>query len=120
MAIRDKFAAAAAPYLDPGEEIHAVIGAAATDPTDPAAMVVKNLKAPAYRALIVTDRRILLFRSRRWAWTRFDALLAQFPRAIRFGEPDRLTWRTDVLGTPLWIQKRFHGDVRRADALAPC
>lgn len=112
MALRDKLRAEAERFLDPGERIDAVFGAQGVDPMwsilSPWFIVLRD----AYRAVVVTDRRILVVRTSRWRWTKFRTLERTMPRATVLGEPTGLFWRTEVFGERLWIHRRFHGDVR--------
>jgi hypothetical protein len=116
MALRDKLRAEAAPHLEPGEQIQAVFGAQTVSPywslVSYWIIAFKN----AYRAIVATDRRIIVFRTSRWRWTKFITAERTLPRTTRIGEPTGLNWKTDSLGEGLWINKRFFGDVRTADA----
>ncbi|MGH3255513.1 MAG: hypothetical protein ACRDOU_08910 [Streptosporangiaceae bacterium] len=50
--------------------------------------------------------------------TRFrnDCIETEVPRATRIGDPSGLWWPCDTLGRKLYIHRRFHKDVKEADA----
>ena len=116
MALRDKLRAAAEPHLEPGEQIQAVFAASAANPMWSLLSYWIIIVKDAYRAIAVTDRRIIVFRTSRLRFTKFKRVERVLPRATRLGEPSGLNWRTDALGETMWINKRFHKDVRQADA----
>ena len=66
MAIGDKIAANAAHLLEPGENIQAIIPAQTTSQYFALLSVWIIIFSNAYRAIIVTDRRILVCRSGRF------------------------------------------------------
>lgn len=119
MAFRDKLAAQAAPYLEPGENIQAALASQTVSPYWSVVSAWIMIMKDANRAIVVTDRRILVFRTSRWRWTKFKALEASVDRRTRFGEPSGLNWKTSALGPNMWIHRRFHKDVRSADQLVP-
>jgi len=47
-----------------------------------------------------------------------NEVLAELPRSTTIGEPHGLWWKCETLGEKLYINKRFHKDVRAADELA--
>jgi tRNA G37 N-methylase Trm5 len=118
MAIRDQMAANAAPLLQPGETIQAIFGAQTTSQylslISYWIIVIKN----SYRVVVVTDRRVLVCRSGRFRTTPVNEVLAELPRSTTIGEPHGLWWKCETLGEKLYINKRFHKDVRTADELA--
>lgn len=118
MALRDKIAAAAAPYLQPGETVQTAFGAMGTSPywslLSYWIIVVKD----ANRAVVATDRRIILFRTSRLRWTKFKQIETEVPRSTRLGEPSGLNWKCSAFGPTIWVNKRFHKDVRQTDAQA--
>lgn len=118
MAVRDTMAQQVQPYLQPGEQLQAIWFAAAANP----AWILISfwiIIANGYRGVAVTDRRILLFKNSAWFPGKIKKPLAEFPRAIRFGQPHGMNWKTEVLGQPIWIHRRFHKDVHLADSLSP-
>lgn len=118
MAIRDKMRANAAHLVQPGEVVQAVFPAQTTSQWFALLsywiIILKN----SYRAVVVTDRRILVCRSGRFRVTPVKDVLQEFPRTTRIGPASGLWYRCASLGEPLYIAKRFHKDVESADALA--
>jgi|SRR5579862_9508281 len=116
MALRDKIRANAAPFLEAGEEIQAVIPAQ----TMSAYWVLLSywiiLASNGLRVIVVTDRRILLCQSGRVRMTLVREVLAELPRQTVIGPAHGLWYRTDALGQRLYINRRFHKDLAAADA----
>ena len=75
-------------------------------------LILKNR----YRAIIATDRRILVLDTGRWAMTKPKSVIRELPRATQIGPASGLWYRTDALGEKLYIHKRFHKDIAAADA----
>ncbi len=115
MAIRDTIRANAQHVLEPGEVIQAVIPAQTTSQWFALLSYWIIIFSNAYRAIIVTDRRILVCRSGRFRMTPVKDVLHQVPRSTPIGPPTGLWYRCDRLGERLYINKRFHKDVRAAD-----
>jgi hypothetical protein len=119
MAIREQMAANAAPHLQPGETIQAVFGAQTTSQywffISYWIIILRN----SYRVVVVTDRRILVCLAGRIRTTPVKQVLAEFPRATQIGPPSGLWYKCETLGERLYINKRFHKDVRTADELVP-
>ena len=118
MAIRDKIRANAAHVLHPGEQIQAVIPAQITSGWMALISYWIIIIRGAYRVVIATDRRILVCKSGRMRMTPVNEVLREGPRATLIGPPSGLWYRTDALGERLYIHKRFHKDIREADALS--
>jgi len=118
MAIRDKIRANAAPLLQPGEQIQAVIPAQITSGWMALISYWIIVIRGAYRVVVVTDRRILVCSSGRMRMTPVNEVLREVPRATLIGPPSGLWYRTDSLGERLYIAKRFHKDILDADAAA--
>lgn len=126
--IRDKIRTNAAPHLQPGEAVQAVFPAQTISQylflpllllgILPLVIVLVVLRP--FRTVVVTDRRILVGQAGRLRTTTFEEVLVESPRTTRLGEPSGLWWVCTVLGTgKLHLNKRFHRDVREADALIP-
>lgn len=115
MALREKLEAEAAPHLETGEKVQGVFAAQAVSPYWSLISLLIIIFKDAYRAIVATDRRIIVFRTSRWRWTKFKGVERTLPRSTRIGEPIGLNWKTETLGEPLWINKRFHKDVRAID-----
>lgn len=116
MAIRDKIKANAAPFLEPGEVVQAVIPAQTTSQYFALISIWIIVFSNAYRVVVVTDQRILLCSSGRFRQTPVKAVLVELPRQTIIGPAHGLWYRTESLGSKLYINKRFHKDVAAADA----
>jgi hypothetical protein len=116
MAIRDKLRKNAAAVLQPGESIQSVFCAQTVSAYLSLISYWIIVFANAYRVVVVTDRRILVCRSGRLTMTPVKGIDRELPRATRIGDPDGLWWPCTSLGGKLYIHRRFHKDVRAADA----
>jgi hypothetical protein len=116
MAIREKIRTNAAPVLEPGETIQAVIPAQTQSQWFALISYWIIILSNAYRVIVVTDRRILVCRSGRFRMTPVNGVLRQLPRSTPIGPASGLWYRTDHLGERLYISKRFFKDVVAADA----
>jgi hypothetical protein len=115
MAIRDTIRTNAARLLQPGEIVQAVIPAQTKSPWLALISYWIIIFTNAYRVIVVTDRRIVVCSSGRFRMTPVNEVLQEFPRATLIGPTTGLWYRCDRLGAPLYINKRFHKDVRTAD-----
>jgi len=116
MALRDKLSDAAQPHLQPGETVQEVAAAVAVSPYWSLLSYWILMIKDGTRAIVATDQRILVFKTSRWRFTKYKALVNEFPRSTKVGEPSGLNWKTDALGETLWINKRFHKDIKAIDA----
>jgi hypothetical protein len=117
MAIRDKIRANAAPLLQPDEVIQAVIPAQTTSQYLAIISYWIIILSNAYRVIVVTDRRILVCRSGRFRMTPVKEILREISRQTLIGPAHGLWYRVDSLGERLYINKRFHKDIRAADGV---
>lgn len=118
MAIRDKIRANAQPFLEPGEQIQAVIPAQTTSQYFALISYWIIIFSNAYRNIIVTDRRILITQGGRFSLTPVKSVIAVVPRATAIGPTTGALWyKTESLGERLYINRRFFKDVETADAL---
>lgn len=116
MALRDKLAASAAPQLRPGESVQATFVAARANPMWVAVSWI-ILFVKGYYAVVVTDQRILVFRTSAWAMSKFKTLQGELPRQTRFPEPSgAVNAKITLNGESVWVHRRFWGDVRAANA----
>lgn len=116
MALRDKLAQRATPFLEPGEQIQAVIYCQSG--ASPYWSVISTwivLLTAGYHVLVVTDRAIVVLRSGRFRSTFPKTLTARLPRQP-LDEPSGLWGQVHAGGTRYWVHKRFHKDVRAANA----
>jgi hypothetical protein len=116
MALRDKIRSNAASQLQPGEVIQAVIPAQTTSGWWALLSYWIIILRNAYRVIVVTDRRILICKSGRFRITPVNAVLREYPRAVRIGPASGVWYRCDSFDETLYIAKRFHKDVTEADA----
>jgi hypothetical protein len=117
--IRDKIRENAQQFLDPAEEVQAVFAAQTFNGWWAFLSWLIVLFKNSYRAVVVTDKRIAVFNTGRWAMGTPKNLLRDVPRSTKIGTPSGLWWKTEALGERMYIHKRFHKDVEAADALAP-
>lgn len=119
MGVREKIADAARPFLQEGEQVQTAFGAMGTSPYWSLLSYWIIIAKDANRAVVVTDRRIILAKTSRLRWSKFKEVVAEVPRSTKFGEPSGMNWKNETFGQPIWINKRFHKDVREADAATP-
>lgn len=116
MAIRDKIAANAAPYLAPGEQTQAVMAGQTMSQFLILVGVLPFLLANAYRTIVVTDRRVLIFDSGKMSQTKAKRVLGELPRNFLLGPPNGTIWHKVQIGSEtVRIHKRFHQDFVYAD-----
>ena len=119
VAIRDKIKEKAQPLLEPGEQIQAVIPAQTKNGWLGALGIIWLIFTNRYRPIVVTDRRIAITDSGKWAMAKPTTILASLPRNTQIGPPSGIWWKCTTLGEPLFIHKRFHKDVDLADSVRP-
>ena len=112
MASRDKMRNRATPLLKPGETVQVVFCAQTVSTRSAWKIMISN----GYRVVVVTDRRILVCRAGRLRPGTVKGVERELPRTTRLGEPTGLWWPCDSLGGRLYVHRRFHKDVRTADA----
>lgn len=118
MALRDKLAERAKPYLQPDEEVRHVF-MAQTGPT-PYLFIVTYLIVFAihYRIVVVTDQSITVLKAGKFVPSKpkGDVPVARIPRETRIGPVKGLWGVTEATGEKLRVHKRFHKDIAAADA----
>ncbi|MEO8694955.1 MAG: hypothetical protein ABI658_15620 [Acidimicrobiales bacterium] len=118
MALRDKLAARAQPFLEPGEQITQIFPAQ-VGPNPwivPAFGPIIVMLLSKMRVIAVTDRAVLVFNSSKLT-PKPTALLQRLPRQTRLGPIEGKIWgKTTIGGERTWVHKRFHKDVQAADA----
>jgi hypothetical protein len=116
MALRDKLAERAQPYLEPGEQVrHVFTGQTGPSPWFAALSWWIILFAGDYYVFAVTDRAILVMKAGKFVPTKPKSLEARLP-LTQIGPVSGLWAKTETLGKRVWINKRFHKDVEAADA----
>ncbi len=119
MAIRDKIASKAQPFLQPGEQVQAAFAGQTFNGYWALLSWLIVLFKNAYRSVVVTDRRIVVMDTGRFSQTAAKSVIRELPRSTQLGQPSGLWWKTEALGERLYIHKRFHKDVIAADASRP-
>lgn len=119
MAIQDRIAAAAAPFLEPGERAQTAFVAQTASTWWILLGFLPFLLLNQYRCVVVTDRRTLVLDSGRLASTKPKSVIRVLPRSTRIGPFTGALWYvTGNLGETLRIHKRFQKDIEAADAAA--
>jgi len=118
MALRDKIMSNARPFLDEGESIEAVFVSQAKSPWWVLVSLWIAIVTKAYRAVVVTDKRILVCQTARFKTTKIEGIIRELPRSTRIGPATGLLfYRCDSLGETLWIHRAYRKDVDTADSL---
>ena len=118
MALRDKIATAARPFLDQGEQVQAAFPAQTASQWLAMAGYLPFILSNEYRCVVATDRRIVILDAGKMNWAKPKSVLRTLPRATRIGPASGLWYRTPNLGEDLRISKRFFGEIEAADAHA--
>jgi hypothetical protein len=117
MALRDKLARRAAPYLEPGEQIQAVfLAQSGPSPYWILLSVLIVIFAAGYSIVVVTDRAIVVLRAGRMLPTFPKRVHLRGPRTVWFAQPQGL-WGKVQLDRRYWVHKRFHKDVAAANQM---
>lgn len=119
LAIRERITENAQPLLEPGEKIQAVIPAQTKNGWLGALGLIWLIFVNRYRPIVVTDRRIVITDSGKWAQAKPTSIVTTLPRTTQIGPAAGIWWKCTSLGDPLFIHKRFHKDVELADSLRP-
>lgn len=119
VAIRERITENVQKLLEPGEQVQAVIPAQTKSGWLGALGFIVLIFMNRFRPIVVTDRRIAITDSGRWALGKPKTIVASVARSTQIGPPQGLWWKCQSLGQPLYIHKRFHKDVEKADALRP-
>jgi hypothetical protein len=116
MALRDKLAQRATPFLEPGEQIQSVF-LAQSGPSPYwsflSAWIV--IIAAGYATIVVTDRAVVVLRNGRLTGSVAKSVIARLPRQP-MESPSGLWGQLNLGGTRYWVHKRFHKDVEAANA----
>ena len=119
VAIREKIKEKAQGLLEPGEQIQAVIPAQTRNGWLGALGIIWLIFTNRYRPVVVTDRRIAITDSGKWAMAKPTTIVASLPRNTQIGPASGIWWKSTTLGQTLYVHKRFHKDVELADSLRP-
>lgn len=116
MALRDKLAQRATPFLEPGEQIQSVF-LAQSGPSPYwsflSAWIV--IIAAGYATVVVTDRAVIVLRNGRLMGSVAKSVITRLPRQP-MDSPSGLWGQVNLGGTRYWVHKRFHKDVEAANA----
>jgi hypothetical protein len=118
MALRDKLRDRAQPFLEPGEQIQAVVPCqTGPSPWMSALSWLIVLFGAKFWIVVATDRNLVVLKSSAMSMkpTKLDRRL---PRGTRFGPLSGLWGKSEVLGQKTYVHKRFHNDAAQADAMA--
>lgn len=110
MALRDKLAGRAAPYLEPGEQIRYVFQA-----QEGASPWLVGALFQKYRIVAVTDRAIVVL-GIPWMRSKPSRVVARLPRNTEIGKMSGVFGKTRITGKKMYVHRRFHKDVAAADA----
>jgi PPOX class probable F420-dependent enzyme len=83
--------------------------------THRASLKGRNLRRDPRAALCVDDERPPFS----FASVEGTVELDEVPRYVQIGPPSGLWYKTEALGERMYIGKRFHKDIKNADAMAP-
>lgn len=114
-AIRDRLKDRAQRFLEPGEQVQVAFAAQTHSQWIILAGLLPFLLLNKYRAIVVTDRRILVIDSGRWAATACKTVIRSLPRATLIGPAAGLWYKFSSLGETLRVHMRFHRDIGIAD-----
>ena len=121
MALRDSMRDSAAQFLQPGEQIQAVVGAQTASQWLAALTgIFVFLGFNKYRILAVTPSRILVLDAGKTSMKTARGVVTELPRSTRLG-PGSGVWHQVPAGNEkLRVHRRFFKDIETADsALAP-
>jgi hypothetical protein len=116
MALRDAMSQSAAPFLQPGEPVQAVIGAQTASQWLAALTgFLVFLSFNRYRILVVTPARILVLDAGKTSMKKARGVVTELPRSTRLG-PGSGLWHQIPAGTEtLRVHRRFFKDIETAD-----
>jgi hypothetical protein len=119
MAMRDTMRSSASEYLQPGEEIQAVIGAqTASQYLAALTGVFVFLGFNKYRIIAVTPSRIVVLDAGSSSMKMARGVVTQLPRSTRLG-PGTGMWHQIPAGTEkLRVHRKFFKDLQTADNMA--
>lgn len=119
MALRDKLAERAAPFLPQGSQVRQVF-VCQTGP-NPWFFLITYLTIfwIKYRLVAVTQDGIYVLEGSKFTGgAKPKSLVGTMPRATQLGPVSGVYGKVNLLGERHWVHKRFHKDVTAADAEA--
>jgi hypothetical protein len=118
MALRDTMRDSAAQYLQPGEQVQAVIGAQTASQWLAALTgIFVFLGLNKYRILAVTPNRILVLDAGKTSMKKARGVVMELPRSTRLGPATGLWHRIPAGNETLRVHRRFFKDLESADSV---
>jgi hypothetical protein len=118
MSLRDSMRDSAVPYLEPGEQVQAVIGAqTASQYLAAITGVFVFLGLNRYRILAVTPRRIVVLDAGKTSMKKARGVVTELPRSTRLGPAAGMWHQIPVGRETLRVHRRFYKDIETADAV---
>lgn len=119
MALRDTMRDSAAQYLQPGEQVQAVIGAQTASQWLAALTgVFVFLGFNRYRILAVTPTRIVVLDAGKTSMKKARGIVMELPRPTRLGPATGIWHRIPAGQETLRVHRRFFKDIETADSVA--
>jgi hypothetical protein len=117
VALRDAMRSSAAPYLQPGEPVLAVIGAqTASQYIAAISGIFVFLGLNRYRILAVTPTRIVVLDAGKVSWKKARGVVTVLPRSTRLGPATGIWHQIPVGNEKLRVHRRFFKDIETADS----
>ena len=118
MALRDTMRDSAAQYLQPGEQIQAVIGAQTASQWLAALTgIFVFLGLNHYRILAVTNARIVVLDAGKTSMKKARGVVTVLPRSTRLGPGTGLWHQIPAGSETLRVHRRFFKDIEAADGV---
>ncbi len=119
MAVRDTMRSSAAQYLEPGEQVQAVIGAQTASQWLAALTgIFVFLGFNRYRILAVTPTRIVVLDAGKASMSKARGIVMELPRSTRLGPGTGLWHQIPAGQETLRVHRRFFKDLETADNFA--
>jgi hypothetical protein len=119
MALRDTMRSSAAQFLNPGEQIQAVIGAQTASQWLAALTgIFVFLGFNHYRILAVTPNRIVVLDAGKARMSTARGVVMELPRATRLGPGTGMWHKIPAGDQTLRVHRRFYKDIETADSVA--
>ena len=112
IAIREKILENSQQFLQQGEQVQAVIGGQTLNGWLGGVLLFFNR----FRAVLATDRRIVVLDCGKMRMGKPMSVIRELPRNTKIGPTKGLWWKCTTLGDKMYVHRRFHKDVAAADA----
>jgi hypothetical protein len=121
VALRDAMRSSAAPYLQPGESVQAVIGAqTASQYIAAISGIFVFLGLNRYRILAVTPTRIVVLDAGKVSWKKARSVVTVLPGCTRLGPATGIWHQIPVGNEKLRERRRFFKDIETARQRLTC